>query len=65
MKESRSSENSETTKMSYANRLKTIVNFSQRLKRNNLEITLERTNKEVDMDVVDPEEISRVFRIRY
>ena len=59
--ESRSSENSETTKMSYANRLKTNVNFSQRLKRNILEITLERTNKEVDIDV-DPEEISRVFR---
>ena len=64
MKESRSSENSETTKMSYANRLKTNVNFSQRLKRNVLEITLERPNKEVDMDV-DPEEISRVFRNKY
>ena len=36
----------------YASRLKTNVNYDQRLKRNVLEITLEKTDKDVEI-VVD------------
>ena len=48
-------------RVSYSDRLKTNINFNQRLKRNILEITLERTNKDAEMKI-DQEEISRVFK---
>ena len=47
--------------MSYSDRLKTNVRFDQRLKRNILEITLEKTNRDSDMDV-GQEDIVRVFQ---
>ena len=48
-------------RVSYSDRLKTNINFNQRLKRNILEITLERTNKDAEIRI-DQEEISRVFK---
>ena len=38
---------------SYSDKLKTNVNYNQRLKRNVLEITLERTEKDADLNVGD------------
>jgi hypothetical protein len=46
---------------SYADRLKTNVNYSQRLKRNILEITLEKVNKNTEIEI-NQEDTSRVFR---
>ena len=46
---------------SYANRLKSNINYSQRLQRNVLEITLERVDKNVDIQI-DDSEIERVLR---
>ena len=46
---------------SYANKLKSNVNYSQRLQRNVLEITLERVDKNVEI-VIDDKEIERVLR---
>ena len=48
-------------KMSYSERLKTNVRYDQRLKRNVLEITLEKTDTEADLDV-NQEAIARVFQ---
>ena len=48
---------------SYANRLKTDVKFDNRLKRNLLEITLEKTSSEVESEVIISQEaIARLFR---
>ena len=47
---------------SYANKLKSNVNYSQRLQRNVLEITLERVDKNVEI-VIDDKEIERVLFI--
>ena len=48
---------------SYANRLKTNVKFDNRLKRNLLEITLEKTSSEVESEVIISQEaIARLFR---
>ena len=47
--------------MSYSERLKTNVRFDQRLKRNVLEITLEKTDREADFDV-DGEDVARVAK---
>ena len=44
---------------SYAERLKTNVKFDQRLKRNVLEITLEKTNREADF-VIGPDSVERL-----
>ena len=49
------------TKMSYSDRLKTNVRFDQRLKRNVLEITLEKTDKTSEFDV-DGEDVARVAK---
>ena len=49
-------------KMSYSDRLKTNVRYDQRLKRNVLEITLEKTDTEAELDDVDQEAIARVFK---
>ena len=49
------------SKMSYSDRLKTNVNFNERLKRNVLEIQLEKTNQDANINV-DSESIARVFR---
>ena len=46
--------------LSYADRLKTNVRFDQRLKRNVLEITLEKTGKDSEMDVGQAD-IVRIF----
>ena len=46
---------------SYSDRLKTNVRFDQRLKRNILEITLEKSDPTVDIDV-GQEDIARVFK---
>jgi hypothetical protein len=48
-------------KMSYSDRLKTNVRFYQRLKRNVLEITLEKTDKDGEFDV-DGEDVARVAK---
>ena len=48
-------------KESYAGRLKSNVNFSQRLQRNVLEVTLERSDVNVDI-VIDQVEIERVLK---
>ena len=48
--------------MNYADRLKTNVRYDQRLKRNLLEITLEKTKTEAEFNDVDPEDIERVFK---
>ena len=48
-------------KMSYSDRLKTNVRFDQRLKRNVLEITLEKTDKDGEFDV-DGEDVARVAK---
>ena len=48
-------------KMSYSDRLKTNVRFDQRLKRNVLEITLEKTDKHGEFDV-DGEDVARVAK---
>ena len=47
--------------VSYADRLKTNVKYDQRLKRNVLEITLERTSMEADL-VIGNDSIERLFR---
>ena len=47
---------------SYSDRLKTNVRYDQRLKRNLLEITLEKTNAEAEFNDVDPDDIERVFK---
>ena len=47
---------------SYSERLKTNVRFDQRLKRNILEITLEKTDKEADINEVNEEDIARVLK---
>ena len=46
---------------SYAERLKTNVSYDQRLKRNVLEIVLEKTEKDADM-VMDQDCIARLIR---
>ena len=48
-------------KTSYSDRLKTNVRYDQRLKRNVLEITLEKTDPSVDIDV-DEDGIGRIFK---
>ena len=48
------------TAMSYADRLKTNVKFDQRLKRNVLEITIEKTDKEKRIEL-KPETVSRLL----
>ena len=48
-------------RMSYSDRLKTNVNYNERLKRNLLEIHLERTDLEADLNL-DSESIARVFK---
>ena len=52
----------EVGKMSYSDRLKTNVKYDQRLKRNVLEITLEKTDAEAELDSVDENDIARVLR---
>ena len=47
---------------SYSDRLKTNVRYDQRLKRNVLEITLEKTNNDAAIDEVSPEDIARVLK---
>ena len=49
-------------KMSYSDRLKTNVRYDQRLKRNVLEITLEKTGKDAENEDVEEEDIARVFK---
>ena len=49
------------SKMSYSDRLKTNVRYDQRLKRNVLEITLEKTDKTSEFDV-DGEYVARVTK---
>ena len=49
-------------KMSYSDRLKTNVRYDQRLKRNVLEITLEKTETNANIDEVDPDAIARVLK---
>ena len=46
---------------SYADRLKTNVSYNERLKRNILEITLEKTEKDAEM-VLDQECIAKLLR---
>ena len=53
--------NRDKSKMSYSDRLKTNVRFDQRLKRNILEITLEKTDKTSEFDV-DGEDVARVAK---
>ena len=48
-------------KLSYSDKLKTNVRFDQRLKRNVLEIQLERSHKEADLNI-GQEDLVRVFR---
>ena len=48
-------------KMSYSDRLKTNVRYDQRLKRNVLEITLEKANIDADIEV-SQEAIAKVFK---
>ena len=45
----------------YAQRLKTNVKYDQRLKRNVLEIVLEKTEKEADL-AITPENVVKVFK---
>ena len=56
-------ENTEGTKsqqpMSYSDRLKTNIRYNQRLKRNVLEITLERVDTEVE-GTVETEDVARI-----
>ena len=52
---------SAVSKHSYANRLKSNINYNQRLQRSVLEITLERVNKNNDIEINDTE-IERVLR---
>ena len=47
---------------SYSDRLKTNVRYDQRLKRNILEITLEKTNNEAVIDEVGAEDVARVLK---
>ena len=47
---------------SYSDRLKTNVRYDQRLKRNVLEITLEKTNNDAVIDEVDAEDVARVLK---
>ena len=47
--------------VSYADRLRTNVKFDQRLKRNVLEITLEKTFKEADL-LIGPESVDRLLK---
>ena len=57
-------ERSETQKKNglYSDRLKTHVRYDQRLKRNVLEITLEKTNNDAVFDDVNEEAVGRVFK---
>ena len=50
------------SKSTYSDRLKTNVRFDQRLKRNVLEITLEKTDNNADLDDVGQEAIARVLK---
>ena len=52
----------QASKMSYSDRLKTNVRYDQRLKRNVLEITLEKTENDATIDDVDADAIARVFK---
>ena len=47
---------------SYADKLKTNVRYDQRLKRNILEITLEKTNNDAAIDNVGHKDIARVLK---
>ena len=47
---------------SYSDRLKTNVRYDQRLKRNVLEITLEKSDPSADLNEVDPGDIARVLK---
>ena len=49
-------------KQSYSDRLKTNVRFDQRLKRNILEITLEKSDTDANLSDVHEEDIARVLR---
>ena len=49
-------------KLSYSERLKTNVRYDQKLKRNVLEITLEKTDTKADIDRVDDDDIARVLK---
>ena len=57
-------ERSETQKKNglYSDRLKTHVRYDQRLKRNVLEITLEKTNNDAVFDDVNEEAVGRVLK---
>ena len=55
------SDDAANNKPSYANRLKSNVNYNQRLQRNILEITLERVDKSVEIEI-DDKEIERILR---
>ena len=46
---------------SYADRLKTNIKFDQRLKRNILEIVIEKSEREAEI-VLNPDTVARVFR---
>ena len=48
--------------LSYSDRLKTNVKYDQKLKRNVLEITLEKTDTETQIEDVGEEDIARVFK---
>ena len=52
----------QSSKMSYSDRLKTNVKYDHRLKRNVLEISLEKTGTEGDLSDVDQTAIARVFK---
>ena len=52
----------EQSKQTYSDRLKTNVRFDQRLKRNVLEITLEKTDNNADLDDVGQEAVARVLK---
>ena len=58
---SNNNQNNRYTNQTYAERLKTNVKYDQRLKRNVLEITLEKTEKDAEVDI-EPEIIARVFK---
>ena len=49
-------------KRSYSDKLKTNVRFDQKLKRNVLEITLEKTSSEASIDNVSDDDVARVYK---
>ena len=55
-------DNVKSNEKSYSDKLKANVRYDQRLKRNVLEITLEKTNDDAVIDNVGPEDIARVLK---